>query len=243
MVDWRIKWGTGFLIVSLAFNLGHYLIFDDGQYILKFILAQLGFLPISVFLVTIVLNQLMARREKIALLEKINMVVGSFFSKVGTSLLSLISPAARSTELISALLVNDSWTKADYLKTRELILSYDFSGQSPAGSFSELRTFLLGKREFLLLLLGTPNLLEHDTFTKLLWAVFHLAEELGCRADLESLNLRDAEHLTGDVNRVSGLLLNEWLAYMQHLPEDYPFLFSLAVRTNPFDRASSAAID
>jgi len=30
----------------------------------------------------------------------------------------------------------------------------------------------------LLGLLGNPNLLEHDSFTDLLWAVFHLMEEL-----------------------------------------------------------------
>jgi len=41
---------------------------------------------------------------------------------------------------------------------------------------------------------------------------------------------------------VSGLLLVEWLSYMEHLQDDYPYLFSLAIRTNPFDQDASAAI-
>ena len=31
------------------------------------------------------------------------------------------------------------------------------------------------------------------------------------------------------------LLIQEWLAYMAHLKTRYPYLFSLALRTNPFD--------
>ena len=84
-------------------------------------------------------------------------------------------------------------------------------------------------------LLGNPNLLEHESFTDLLWAVFHLAEELGSRDRVSSLPESDREHLAGDIRRVNVLLSLEWLAYMQHLQEDYPYLFSLAVRTNPFD--------
>ena len=242
MSDWRIKYGLIFLSVSIAFNLAHYLLFNDFLYISKFIVAQLGFLPVSVFLVTIVLNQLMARREKQALLKKMNMVVGTFFSEVGTSLLSLIDPSSSTDSLCGELLPNNNWTGEDYQKVRKMSATGKFSDNATTASFSELRTFLLEKRDFLLLLLGNPNLLEHDSFTELLWAVFHLAEELGSREDLENPGPKDTDHLNGDIRRVTSLLLYEWLSYMQHLQEDYPYLFSLAVRTNPFDRDASAAI-
>jgi hypothetical protein len=29
--------------------------------------------------------------------------------------------------------------------------------------------------------------------------------------------------------------VDQWTGYMRHLKHDYPFLFSLALRTNPFD--------
>ncbi len=241
--EWRIKWGLGFLAVALTVDLSHYLIFADSRYLLKFIVAQLGFLPISVFLVTIVLNQLMARREKQALLQKMNMVVGAFFSEAGTHLLTLIDPAVGNPALRSRLLFSSQWTKSDFVAVRGYLADHPINSLSPASGFTELRSFLLGKRDFLLLLLGNPNLLEHASFTELLWAVFHLAEELGCRANLEELSVNDAAHLNGDVQRVSRLLLLEWLAYLQHLQADYPYLFSLAVRTNPFDRKATAALE
>jgi hypothetical protein len=35
--------------------------------------------------------------------------------------------------------------------------------------------------------------------------------------------------------RVHRQLVEQWISYMHHLKADYPFLFSLALRTNPFD--------
>jgi len=34
----------------------------------------------------------------------------------------------------------------------------------------------------------------------------------------------------------------EWLSHMEHLKSDYPYLFSLAVRSNPFDPNASIAV-
>ena len=75
-----------------------------------------------------------------------------------------------------------------------------------------MRDLLLKKRDFLLRLLENPNLLEHDSFSSLLLAVFHLTEELAQRTDLSHLSRSDREHLAGDVSglrpahqRVAGL--------------------------------------
>ena len=42
-------------------------------------------------------------------------------------------------------------------------------------------------------------------------------------------------------DRARGLIA-EWIAYMRHLKSDYPYLYSLAVRTNPFDPNASAEV-
>ena len=88
-----------------------------------------------------------------------------------------------------------------------------------------------------------PNLLEHDSFTDLLWAVFHLAEELAWRQDLRRLPGSDLSHLTGDIERAYTRLITEWLDYMRHLKGSYPYLFSLATRTNPFDPDASPEVE
>ena len=92
-------------------------------------------------------------------------------------------------------------------------------------------------------LLANPNLLEHDTFTDLLWAVFHLSEELSSRPILEGLPEKDYDHLTGDMKRAYAQLLSEWLFYMKHLKKDYPYLFSLAIRMNPMDANANPIVE
>ena len=91
-------------------------------------------------------------------------------------------------------------------------------------------------------LMENPHLLEHESFTQLLRAVFHLAEELSYREDLTSTTDADAEHLSGDIERVYNPITREWVLYMVFLKRSFPFLFSLAARMNPLDRSAIATI-
>ncbi len=97
-------------------------------------------------------------------------------------------------------------------------------------------------RDFLVRLLENPNLLEHESFTELLRAVFHLTEELQSRDDMSCLPESDCQHLAGDIKRVYVLIVRGWLDYMEYLRDSYPYLFSLAMRTNPFDRDASPVV-
>jgi hypothetical protein len=94
----------------------------------------------------------------------------------------------------------------------------------------------------LLRLLENPNILEHEKFTDLLWATFHLTEELEERASFEAISDNDKAHLLHDVRRVFGYLVAEWLEYVEHLKNNYPYLFSLIVRTHPFQETPTAVI-
>jgi hypothetical protein len=91
-------------------------------------------------------------------------------------------------------------------------------------------------------LLENPLLLDHESFTRLLRAVFHFTEELEAREDLKKLPESDLDHLAGDAHRAYHLLVLEWLCYMKYLKDTHPYLFSLAMRTNPFDRASTPVV-
>jgi hypothetical protein len=202
----------------------------------RLFLAQLGFLPISVLLVTIILNQLMAQRAKAAKLARLNMVIGAFFSEVGGPLLKTLTAFDRSLPDFQPRVAHIShWTGPDFAGFSQGLTDNDFRIELKASDLETLRDFLLKKRDFLLRLLENPNLLEHDSFSSLLLAVFHLTEELAQRTDLARLSAADREHLAGDVQRGYILLIKEWLAYMAHLKSRYPYLFSLALRTNPFD--------
>jgi len=59
------------------------------------------------------------------------------------------------------------------------------------------------------------------------------------REKVTGLSDSDYEHLAVDVNRAYTLLVQQWLEYGKYLKDNYPYLFSLAMRTNPFDQTAS----
>lgn len=221
----------------------HYRIFHDPHHIFIFMLSHLAFLPIHVFLVVIVIENLLARREKQARLNKLNMVVGTFFSEVGNHLLSsLLNLCENRDEIFNSLSITQNWTKSDFKKARAYAGSVTTRIDYRSMDLQVLRTFLIQKRAFLVRLLDNPNILEHERFTPLLWSVSHLDEELEARPSLKTLPDSDLEHIASDIQRVYGQLTVEWLYYVEHLKAEYPFLFSLVLRTHPFQAHPSPVV-
>ena len=131
--------------------------------------------------------------------------------------------------------MSDTWTKADFDRLRNALQEIVPRFEMSTAVLIELRDFLIGKREYLLNLMANDNLMESERFSQLLLAIFHLFEELDLRKDLQNLMPSDLEHLSEDIRRVYLLLNEQWIDYLFHLKQNAPYLFSLAVRTNPFD--------
>jgi hypothetical protein len=231
------------MAMSAAVYLVHYLIFRDAHHIFLYLIGDVAFVFIEVLMVTLIIHQLLSMREKRAMLNKLNMVIGAFFSEAGSRLLEFCSafdPRAEQTG--KDLLMTADWTDREFAAVSRKMKGYGYKVDPRRGDLAGLRDFLVGKRRFFIRLLENPNLLEHETFTDLLWAVFHLAEELEKRTDIEGLPDKDKEHLAGDIERAYRQLVAEWLSYMEHLKGSYPYLFSLAVRTNPFNPEASVVL-
>ena len=221
----------------------HYLIFRDIHHIFIYMLGDLAFLPLEVLLVVVIIERLLARRETQGKLEKLNMVVGAFFSELGNYLLQdLLKHFDNRLEISSHLNITESWTKKDFQKAADFAYHLKVDVDCRNIDLGGLKAFLAQKREFLLTLLENPSLLEHDRFTDLLWAVTHLDEELAARPSLIGLPDKDLEHIAGDIQRLYDHLASEWLDYVQHLKSKYPFLFSLVLRTHPFQEQQSPII-
>lgn len=177
----------------------------------------------------------LSRREKQERLEKLNMVIGVFFSEVGTTLLRAFARADPNLDEIRGdCAISPSWGAQDFAALQQRLASHPYAVAVEGIDLSWLKAFMTGERAFLLGLLENPMLHEHESFTALLWAVFHLADELSYRDDLSALPASDLAHLATDMERAYAYLGVQWLAYMEHLKAAYPYLFSLAVRTNPF---------
>jgi hypothetical protein len=228
---------------SAALYVLHYALFADAHHIWIYLVGDIAFLPLEVLLVALVIERLLARRERAQLLRKMNMVIGTFFGELGTRLLGDLTPAVESRhEILTDLAIQADWKPRDYRKALHRVAEFDFRVSADRLDLAALKATLAGRRDLVVMLLANPNLLEHEHFTDLLWAVSHLGEELQARPSLENLPPADREHLAGDVKRVYKELAAEWLRYCRHLQKSYPYIFSIVLRTHPLQEHPSATV-
>lgn len=183
------------------------------------------------------------RRQLTMHQNHLNMLIGVFFTEVGNRLLRVL---ARYDPKINSVrkdfLVTPEWSDEEYTNLLKRLNSYGYSIDPDRVDFNELHHFLQEKGELIIRQLENTDMVENETFTELLWAVVHLRDELAARSSLAELPATDIEHLVSDVKRIYLLLTQEWLVYLRYLKNRYPFLFSLALRTNPFVENPSAII-
>lgn len=240
---WRLILGASLIATSTALYFVHFLIFRNTYHIFLYLIGDIAFLPVQVLLVTMILNELLERRSRQDLLHKLNMVIGAFFAETGTELLGRLAAFDSVADTVRDEMVPaPGWTDRQFVSARTAIAGHGFDVDATRGDLVALRDYLVAQRPFLLRLLENQNLLEHQSFTDTLWAVFHLADELAHRDDFASLPASDLSHLSGDIKRAYAALAVQWLAHLQHLKTNYPYLFSLAVRTNPFDPAARVEV-
>jgi hypothetical protein len=147
------------------------------------------------------------------------MVIGAFFSEIGNYLLAdLIRRFDNREEISRNLNVKGVWTVKDFKRADAFAYKLKIDLDIRKVDLEAMKQYLSQKRTYMLTLLENPNLLEHDRFTDLLWATTHLIERM-------------YDHLA-----------SEWLDYVQHLKANYPFLFSLILRTHPFQEKPSAVV-
>ena len=241
--SWQLRLGIVLVVLSAGVYAIHYAIFRDLHHIFLYLVGDMAFVFIEVLMVTLIIHELLSQRERRQRLEKMNMVIGAFFSEVGTSLLRYMAGWDPGLEGVrNRLQVTTLWTEEQFDQVEASLKGYAYKIDYEKLDVADLRGFLASKADFMLRLLENPNLLEHESFSNLLMAVFHLTEELVARGQPAALPDSDLRHLAGDVERVYKQLVDRWLDYMKHLRSNYPYLFSLAVRTNPFDEDATAVV-
>jgi len=79
--NWQATLGLALIALSATVYLIHYLIFRDAHHIFIYMIGDIAFVFVEVLMVTVIIHQLLSLREKRAILEKLNMVIGAFFSE------------------------------------------------------------------------------------------------------------------------------------------------------------------
>jgi len=186
---------------------------------------------------------ILEKRETESRMEKLNMIIGIFYSEIGLEFFSRLARYDPNFDIIrKSLIITETWNDKDFIAASKESVKHKFIVDTSQVDFLELKGFLTAKRDFFLRLLENPVLMEHQSFTDLLRAVFHLTEELTYRSSFEDMPKPDANHLAVDIKRSYHLMVAEWIIYMKYLKNNYPFLFSLAVRTNPFNKEASVVV-
>jgi hypothetical protein len=241
---WEIQFGLALVLLSVLLYLLHYALFEDARHILLWTTTSVAFLPISVLFVTLIINRLLMRRERSLIMEKLNMLIGTFFSVIGTRLIRYcVASDPLVDEIRGEVEAGVDCPEKQFRRVRQRLEDREYKVDVNTVDLEEMRRFLEEKSDFSLRLLENPHLLEHASFTNLLRAVFHLTEELVGRDDVGGLPDSDYRHLEGDIERVYRLIAIEWLSYMRYLKESYPYLFSFALRTSPFDQRASPVVE
>ena len=253
------------LIGSIGFMLLENLSFIDAVYFTIVTISTVGYgdvhptstgskifgITIIVFgigtFLTIVSNitQMLIQRGRERLRkQRLNMIIGVFFTEVGNTLLKIFVGFDKNVGIIrDELCLNNNVEAPEFHVLKNKLARHDVGIISESIDFNALSSYLREKNDLLLRQLENPDLIEHEGFTELLWATVHLRDELMYREDYNLLPESDLAHLTNDVKRVYELLTQQWLDYLLHLRVQYPYLFSLALRTNPYVENPSVIVE
>jgi len=219
-------------------------IFNSPRDTFYYLFQDLAFVPLQVIIVTLILDRLLTAREKQEKLLKLNIVISAFFSELGTVAIShMTSSNLNLSTLQGGLKVDSGWNDAEFKRASNMVKGFKFQVECNTEQLISLMELLKENKPYLLRMFDNPNLLEHDAFTEMLWALLHVSEELKSRASLKGLPKNDLAHLSNDVMRAYRFLTIEWVCYMKYLQKDYPYLFSLATRKNPFESKGSVIIE
>lgn len=239
--------GLGLVALSVLLHYLHVLMFKDMHHTMIFLVADIAFVPLEVFFVTMVLDKILEKREKAHLMEKLNMLVGLFYTKLGQELLDMFATSDKAyDEIRKSCQIDLSTYDMDFKAAKQAMVNHPHKLDMASLDIERLKVLLDQQEPFLVNMISNPALLEHDTFSDLLLSLFHLREELNMRGvsnDKSQMKSYDLDHLSIDINRAYRHLAIEWVDYMKHLKEMYPFLYVTAIMKNPYDKREPELIE
>ncbi len=227
----RIKKEVLFLAaISILIYILQIIIFRDPKNTFFYIFQDFAFLPISIAIATIIVGEFMDQREKQERIEKTRMLTSSFFTEIGSRLTMAILSASEPRESLSNVLAIRCKNDLDLKERQDFIRKIPITVNLTKEVFEDTKEIILSSRTALLVLASNPLLMEHEDFSDLLWALFHLIDEFRLRGDFDGLTPPELHHLSEDYEKVMQLLLVNYIANAKYLQETYPNLYSAATK-------------
>ncbi|SCJ23114.1 Uncharacterised protein [uncultured Clostridium sp.] len=224
----RYYFVISFILIALSSIMFfiHYLIFGQALNTAYYSLMNLCFIPINSLVVTIMIEKLIDYRAKKDRIEKINMLVGIFFTEVGGKLMHLIIDADKDAK-------NYITNFEDLNKIKKSLYEYDYKVDMKYIDLCAIKNILVEHNNLFVTLISNESILQHQIFTDLLMSVIHLRDEIIFMEKDKGLEL-NINHVENDVIRVYKNISIQWISYLEYLQKSYPFLYNNAIRVNPF---------
>jgi hypothetical protein len=239
LVKDNIRFIILFLLCSVAFLIAQLLIFKRTNDTFFYLFQDLIFLPVNAVIVSFVLGNMIKENDRKERRLKINILINEFFAESGEDIIILLNNFIVDLNAVAVCVdIHTDWSDKSFLKTASNVAALDIRFNITEKELDGLYIKLLAKKNNVLRLFENQSIIEHDQFTEMLWAVYHLFEELRNRNNMPDLNERDIEHIKTDMAKAYKLLVKEWVIYMRNLKSAYPYLFSLSVRKAVFMKKS-----
>lgn len=240
MKEYKHVISTGVLLIAFSAVLYfiNYLMFRDAHHLIVVIAEELAFMPIYVFITAVIAERLLTKKEKMEMHRKMNALVGTFFTEMGYEMIKIIIGLDKNFPKIKDELINvENWDEARSKHIAGIVEHHKYYAPKGCDDLYVMKDLILAKKDFLLELMSNSSLIEKDEFSELLLAVNHILEEFRTRGEISNFNNEDVGHLHVDIERAYRHLINGWVTYMIHLGKEYPYLYVLALRVNPFKAA------
>jgi hypothetical protein len=135
-----------FGLLSLLLYLIDYLYLGNSKEVVAGFLGNMAFLPVYVIFVMLIVEQKIRERELQAIKNKLNMVIGVFYSEVGNGLLKELSAYIVMCEkLKEQLKVTDRWKEADYNAALKFLNENDTQIECEKCDLEQLKRMLISK--------------------------------------------------------------------------------------------------
>lgn len=226
-------------IISVSIYGFQIVFFQNQEDTFFYFFQDLAFIPIQVLVVTLLLNKLIKIIGNYQNRKKTNVIISAYFSELGTSMVHELSKFNENLDELCSI-VEITEINKNLNDTKKKIKDFDFRIHVTTDQLESLAQIIISKKSFMISMLENSSLMEHDSFTDMLWAVFHIADELQSRDNLAAMSQTDMDHLAVDILRAYKLIIIEWINYMRYLKAEYPYLYDLALRKNPFNRLIKA---
>jgi hypothetical protein len=136
-ISWEMKVALGLGATSLLLYLVDFVFLRDWRSLWASALTNLAFLPISVIVITLIIDRLLSVRDRSVRLERLNMLISAFFSHLGTGLLTML--AARDGKcgyLLDHFGTAEAWEGRHLRETKQHLSGHSYELSVNADDFS-----------------------------------------------------------------------------------------------------------